>query len=325
MIDRRISIAPMMDWTDRHERYFLRLIAPHVLLYTEMVTANAIIHGNRSHLLNYHPEEHPLALQLGGSEPGKLAVCAKLGEEWGYDEINLNVGCPSDRVQSGQFGVCLMRHPQLVAECVAAMKHVVKIPVTVKCRIGVDNDDSYEFLWNFIHSVAAAGCQIFIIHARKAWLNGLSPKENREVPPLCYDVVKRIKQDFPPLKIIINGGIKTLDDIQHHLQYVDGVMIGREAYVNPYFLTEIEDKIFANKNSLNTRLAVINEFIPYVQDQLRKNVKLSSMTRHILGLFQGQQGAKAWRRSLSENSHQDGAGIDVLYNALNKLLGEQHV
>ena len=311
---RLISIAPMMNCTDRHNRYFLRLIAPHVLLYTEMITTGALIHGDRARFLAFDPLEHPVALQLGGSEPDKLAYCARLGEEFGYDEINLNVGCPSNRVKAGRFGACLMLEPDLVAECVAAMHSAVKIPVTVKCRIGVDQQDSYAALVQFIEKVAQAGCHIFVIHARKAWLTGISPKQNRDIPPLQYDIVKNIKQDFPHVSIIMNGGIKTLHDIQRHLQYVDGVMIGREAYANPYFLAAIEEQFFAK--SVLTRHTIIKKFIPYIQVQLRNKVKLSSITRHILGLYQGQKGARIWRRYLSENAHQLNAGIEVINEAL---------
>lgn len=303
----------MMNCTDRHDRYFLRLISPHVLLYTEMVTSNALIYGDQNRFLQFHSSEHPLALQLGGSEPEKLAHCAKLGETWGYNEINLNVGCPSDRVQSGQFGACLMLNPQLVAECVNVMKNAVDIPVTVKCRIGVDDKDSYQELFYFIDLIAKAGCQTVIIHARKAWLNGLSPKENREIPPLCYDIVYQIKRDFPFLNIVINGGIKTIDEIKHHLNHVDGVMIGREAYSNPYLLAEIE-KTFFDNTPIN-RSEVVEQLIPYIEVQLKNKVKLSSITRHILGLYQNQKGARKWRRFLSENAYIDGAGVQVLLEA----------
>jgi tRNA-dihydrouridine synthase A len=315
-LDRRVSIAPMMECTDRHDRYFLRLISPNALLYTEMVTANALMHGDYRRFLAFDSSEHPIALQVGGSEPLKLAHCAKLGEEFGYDEINLNAGCPSSRVKAGRFGACLMLEPNLVADCVAAMQAVVKIPITVKCRIGVDQQDSYEELSHFIATVAKAGCNVFILHARKAWLAGLSPKQNREIPPLRYDVVWKIKQDFPGLTIIINGGIKTIADIQSHLAHVDGVMIGREAYSNPYFLAEVEKNIFFSKQLIPTRQQVIKKFIPYVNKQLSNNVKLSSMVRHIFGLYQGQKGARMWRRYLSENSHQSNAGIDILHKAL---------
>lgn len=317
MKDRRISIAPMMDWTDRHDRYFLRIISPNSWLYTEMVTTGALIHGDYKRFLAFDHFEHPVALQLGGNDPAALAHCAGMGEDFGYDEINLNVGCPSDRVKSGHFGACLMLNPALVAEGVSAMRARVKIPVTIKCRIGVDHQDSYEELSLFIKTIADAGCEIFIIHARKAWLNGLSPKQNREVPPLCYDVVQKIKQDFPHLTIIVNGGIKTLEEIDDHLQHVDGVMIGREAYTNPYFLAEIEKKYFSfNDEDVISRHAVIEKLIPYIQDQIKNNVKLSSITRHILGLFQGQYGARLWRRHLSEQAHKAGADVDVLQSAM---------
>jgi tRNA-dihydrouridine synthase A len=320
-IDRRVSIAPMMDCTDKHDRYFLRLIAPHVLLYSEMITTGALIHGDSQRFLAFDPLEHPVALQLGGSEPEALARCARLGENYGYNEINLNVGCPSDRVKSGRFGACLMLSPDLVAQCVAAMAATVQIPVTVKCRIGVDQQDSYPELVHFIRTVADAGCNVFVIHARKAWLNGLSPKQNREVPPLQYDVVKQIKQDFPKLTIVVNGGIKKVEEVEEHLQYCDGVMIGREAYSNPYFLAEVEKRIFSQAEDVITRYEVIKKYIPYLQEQLNRKVKLSSMTRHILGLFQGEAGARLWRRHLSENAYKNGVGVDVVEAALKYTQG----
>jgi tRNA-dihydrouridine synthase A len=313
-LNRLISIAPMMDWTDSHDRYFLRLISPHALLYTEMITTGALIHGDYKRFLAFHPLEHPLALQLGGSEPDQLAHCAQLAEEAGFNEVNLNVGCPSNRVQSGRFGACLMRHPTLVAECFYEMSKKVNIPITIKCRIGVDQEDSYEALHDFISVIAKAGCHVFIIHARKAWLQGLSPKQNREVPPLRYDVVRQIKHDLPHLTIIINGGIKTIEDIKDHLTYVDGVMIGREAYTNPYLLADIERHFFATLSP--ERKEIIEQLIPYVEFQLKNNIKLSNITRHILGLFQSQKGAKAWRRYLSENAHPADAGVDVISTAL---------
>ncbi len=323
-MNRLISVAPMMDCTDRHDRYFLRLIAPHVLLYTEMVTVNALIHGDSDRFLAFDSLEHPLALQLGGSDPKKLEYCAKLGAEYGYDEINLNVGCPSDRVKSGQFGACLMLNPSLVAECVSAMCEAVLIPVTVKCRIGVDHQDSYEALHHFISTIANAGCQTFIIHARKAWLNGLSPKQNREIPPLRYDVVKQIKQDFPELTIIVNGGIKSCDEITELLHSVDGVMIGREAYSNPFFLAEIEKKFFSSVDvDMDARHAIIEKFIPYVERQLENKIRLTNITRHILGLYQGQVGARIWRRYISERAHQSGAGIEILTEALKHVRDAQ--
>ncbi len=317
MLNRKISVAPMMDCTDRHDRYFLRLIAPHVLLYTEMITTAALIHGDYRRFLTFHDEEHPVAVQLGGSEPDKLAHCALLSEDFGFDEINLNVGCPSDRVKAGRFGACLMLEPELVGDCVSAMRNVVKVPVTVKCRIGVDYQDSYEELVHFIHTVHQAGCNVFIIHARKAWLNGLSPKQNREIPPLQYETVHAIKRDFPHLTIVINGGIKQVIDVETQLNYVDGVMIGREAYSNPYRLADIEKKFFSfDINELNERNAVIEKMIPYIEYQLKHNIKLSSITRHLLGLYQGQKGARMWRRHLSENAHRPDAGIEIINEAL---------
>ncbi len=315
-INRTISVAPMMDWTDRHDRYFLRLVAPNVLLYTEMVTTGALIHGDTQKFLEFDDIEHPVALQLGGSNPKDLALCSKLGQDFGYDEINLNCGCPSDRVKSGNFGASLMLDPSLVADCVNAMQSSVTIPVTVKCRIGVDEQDSYEELSKFISTVSKAGCKVFIIHARKAWLNGLSPKENREIPPLRYDVVRKIKQDFPDLEIILNGGIKTIEQIDNEIEHVDGIMIGREAYTNPYLLSEINKQFYNNDIDYLSRHKVIEKFIPYVELQLQKNNKLTNMTRHILGLFHMQKGARAWRRYLSENAHKSGADIKVIEEAL---------
>lgn len=310
-----ISVAPMLDCTDRHDRYFLRIIAPDVLLYTEMITTHALIHGDANYLLKFHPAEHPLALQLGGSDPHALAQCAKMGEEHGYDQVNLNVGCPSPRVSSGRFGACLMLEPALVAECVSAMQAQVKIPITVKCRIGVDDEDSYEGLHRFVDLIAEVGCKTVIIHARKAWLKGLSPKQNREIPPLQYDVVRQIKRDFPKLNIIINGGIKTLAEIDEHLSCVDGVMIGRGAYYNPYFLSDIQAKYFKNK-TISSRRAVIDALLPYISEQLKNGVKLTNITRHILGLYQGQCGAAAWRRYLSQHAYKPEAGINIIREAL---------
>lgn len=320
MLDHRLSVAPMMDWTDRHDRFFLRLIAPKIKLYTEMVTTGALIHGDYRGLLAFDGAEHPLALQLGGSDPRQLAHCAKLGEDFGYDEVNLNVGCPSDRVQEGRFGACLMLEPHLVAEGVAAMSQAIKLPVTVKCRIGVDQRDSYAELCQFIKTVAAAGCETFIIHARKAWLSGLSPKQNRELPPLQYELVHQIKQDFPSLTIILNGGIKTAAQVSEQLSKVDGVMIGREAYSNPYFLAELHQQFFSPETDPLSRERVIEKLIPYIQTQLQNKVRLSNITRHILGLFHGQKGARSWRRYLSENVHLLGAGTEVVLAAMNVAL-----
>lgn len=309
-----ISVAPMMDYTDRHDRYFLRLVAPDILLYTEMITAHALAHGDVNYLLGFDALEHPVALQLGGSDTVMLAQGAKLGEDFGYDEINLNVGCPSSRVSAGRFGACLMHEPQLVADCIAAMQAKVKIPVTVKCRIGVDQHDNYEYLHQFIAMVASAGCRTFIIHARKAWLQGLSPKQNREIPPLHYDVVHQIKKDFPNLTIVLNGGIKTVADIDAQLPHVDGIMIGRAAYSNPYLLSEIQCKYFSNVSK--TRDEIIHDFIPYVSEQIKKGVRLNSITRHILGLFQGQRGSAMWRRYLSQHAHKQDADVGVIREAL---------
>ncbi len=314
----RFSVAPMLDWTDRHCRYFLRRISRHALLYTEMVTTGAILHGKGDYLA-YHQEEHPLALQLGGSDPDALARCARLAAERGYDEINLNVGCPSDRVQNGRFGACLMGEAALVAECVAAMQAAVSIPVTVKTRIGIDDQDSYEFLRAFIDTVSAAGCDTFIVHARKAWLSGLSPKENREIPPLDYPRVYQLKQDYPQLTISLNGGVQTMADIQTHLQHVDGVMVGREAYQNPYLLAEVDRLLYDDDHVVPSRHQVVLDMVPYIEQELAKGNHLAHITRHMLGLFQGVPGARAWRRYLSENACRRDAGVPVLLEALAKV------
>ena len=311
-----ISIAPMLDWTDRHCRFFLHLLSRHVLLYTEMVTTGAVLRGDRNRLLAYDPAEHPLALQLGGSDPADLARCARIAVEFGYDEVNLNVGCPSDRVQSGRFGACLMAEPDWVAECVAAMRAAVAIPVTVKTRIGIDERDSYAELVDFVGRVAAGGCETFIVHARKAWLSGLSPKENREIPPLRYEVVHQLKQDFPHLTLILNGGLTTLDQVAEQLRQVDGVMIGRAAYENPSVLAGVDHRFFGSSEPLLTGHQAVQAFIPYIEEQLRQGTPLHSMTRHILGLFQGTPGARAWRRTLSEQACRRGAGVEVVENAL---------
>jgi tRNA-dihydrouridine synthase A len=306
----------MLDWTDRDFRYLLRLISKHTLLYTEMVTTGALIHGNRDRFLAHDALEYPLALQLGGSDPTDLASCAKMGEQAGYSEINLNVGCPSDRVQSGSFGACLMADPKLVAECVAAMKEAVDIPVTVKTRLGIDDHETYQFLTDFIEPVAEAGCEIFILHARNAWLKGLSPKENRDVPPLKYDFVYQAKQDYPELHIDINGGIHNLTDAKQHLDKVDGVMMGRAIYNDPYLLAEADKVMFGDDHPVPTRHQVIEQMLPYIEQRMTEGRPVKSITRHMLGLFQGQQGARAWRRHISENAHAKGAGIEVLVDAL---------
>ena len=317
-INRTFSIAPMLDWTDRHYRYLARIMSTELLLYTEMVTTGAIIHGKGDYLA-YNSEENPLALQLGGSNPQDLATCAKLAAERGYDEINLNVGCPSDRVQSGRFGACLMAEPKVVAECVTAMKQVVNIPVTVKTRIGIDDQDSYEFLTEFVDTVSDVGCDTFIVHARKAWLQGLSPKQNREIPPLDYQRVYRLKQDYPKLHISINGGVKTLDECREHLLHIDGVMVGREAYQNPYILAEVDQLLCGSNKSVLSRDAVLEKFIPYIEKHLVDGGRLNHITRHMTGMFQGEPGSRAWRRYISENAHKQGAGIEVIEQARKKM------
>lgn len=315
----RFSVAPMLDWTDRHCRYFHRLMSSQAMLYSEMVTTGAIIHG-KGDFLAYNREEHPLTLQLGGSNPEELAHCAKLAQDRGYDEINLNVGCPSDRVQNGRFGACLMAEPMLVAECVSAMKKVVDIPVTVKTRIGIDDHDSYSFLTDFVFIVSEqTGCNQFTIHARKAWLSGLSPKENREVPPLDYSRVYQLKQDFPHLSIAINGGVKSLEEAREHLKHIDGVMIGREVYQNPYILAEVDQQLFGLNKPVKKRSQVVQEMYPYIEQQLTQGSYLSHITRHMLGLFQSMPGARQWRRHISENAHKKGAGLEVLQTALAKI------
>jgi tRNA-dihydrouridine synthase A len=312
---RRFSIAPMMDWSDHNCRFFWRLLSRQALLYTEMVTTGALIHGDRERFLHYNPEEHPVALQLGGSNPDDLARCAHWAQEWGYDEVNLNCGCPSDRVQSGMFGACLMARPQLVADGVKAMVQNCDIPVTVKHRIGIDDMESYAELQAFVEPVAAAGCSVFIVHARKAWLQGLSPKENREIPPLNYDWVYRLKADYPQLTIVINGGIQTLDECQLHLQHVDGVMLGREAYQNPWMLADVDEVLFGMDKPAESRDDIVAALLPYTEAQLARGASLNHITRHILGLYQGVPGARKFRRHLSENAYKKGAGIDVLEQA----------
>ncbi len=311
-----LCVAPMMDWTDRNCRYFHRLISKHTLLYTEMLTTGAVIHGDRERLLGYEPAEHPVALQLGGSEPEAMAQAARIGEEWGYDEVNINVGCPSDRVQSGRFGACLMAEPDLVARLVGAMREAVKIPVTVKSRIAIDEMEEWPTLETFIHKVSAAGCTRFIVHARKAWLQGLSPKENRDIPPLRYELVYRLKSEFPHLDISINGGIKTLDAAAEHLKHVDGVMIGRAVYESPYLLADADRRFFGAQEAPLERHAVVEAMLPYIEKRLSQGAPLGSITRHMLGLFQGLPGARAWRRHLSENAHKQGADPQVVVAAL---------
>lgn len=367
----KISVAPMMDWTDRHCRYFHRLIAPSIQLYTEMVTTGAIIFGNdRDRFLGFNEEEQPVALQLGGSDPTDLATCAKIGEDYGYGEINLNCGCPSERVQSGAFGACLMREPELVADCIKSMQDAVSIPVTVKCRIGIDDSEDYTFLEDFVSKIADIGCDTFIIHARKAWLKGLSPKENRDIPPLQYDIVERLKKNFPDLTIGVNGGIKTIEQVNTLLRHpvgvsdselaqtgsikeephsgshhgsplsksakadrgddiflgFDSVMIGREAYQNPWFLRELE--LFLNASSGQARYGqknllsaedVVMKMIPYIEDQGKRfDTPVKSITRHMTGLFHGLPGARQWRQILSTEVHKDGVTAEILETAMNK-------
>lgn len=310
----------MMDWTDRHCRYFMRLLSPHARLYTEMVTAAAIVRGDAERLLRFDPREHPVALQLGGSEPAVMAAAARLGGAYGYDEININIGCPSDKVQNGAFGACLMSSPEKVAACVRAMRSGLDVPVTVKTRIGIDDQDSYDFLCRFVAAVANAGCDTFVVHARKAILAGLSPKENRSVPALQYDRVYRLKRDYPELTIVLNGGITATADVLGHLEQVDGVMIGREAYQNPWFLVELEDALATGGTPLpRDRRQVAREMLPYIEEELASGTELKHITRHLLGLFAGQPGARAWRRTLSERSHRSDAGVDVVEEALARL------
>jgi tRNA-dihydrouridine synthase A len=317
-----LSIAPMMDLTDRHFRYFMRQITRHTLLYTEMITTAAIQYGDRSKLLDFSPEEKPLSLQLGGDSPQELAECTVIAEDLGYDEVNLNVGCPSNRVQSGNFGVCLMAQPGLVADCVEAMQKRVHIPVTVKHRIGIDECDRYEDLANFVRIVSETGCQRFIVHARKAWLRGLSPKENRILPPLRYDDVYRLKKQFPQLSIEINGGIITLEKIKQHLRFVDGVMLGRAAYDNPYLFATVDRDIYGKIVTPLTRHEVIERMFSYIDYWNKNGIKLHSISRHLLAIFKGIPGTKAWKQYINENTHLPGADVKVIEKALTKIIRE---
>lgn len=313
---RRVSLAPMLDWTDRHFRFLLRLVSKNIWLYSEMVTTGAILHGNNlPRFLAYNREEHPLALQLGGSDPAELARCCQLAEEYGYDEVNLNVGCPSDRVQSGAFGACLMAKPQLVAECIGAMVDSVAIPVSIKTRIGIDHEDHYEQLQKLVLAVSQTGCRYFTIHARKAWLEGLSPKQNRDVPPLRYDFVYQLKQDFPDLHISINGGINTLEAMQTHLQHVDGVMIGREAYHNTYLMADVDRLFYGSEQKKPGRKEVIQAYADYVEQQMLQGVPMIHLTRHVLGLMHSCPGSKQFRRMLSENAWKKDQDAGLLIRA----------
>lgn len=318
-LDRRFSVAPMLDWTDKHCRYFLRQLTSHALLYTEMVTTGAIIHGKGDYL-SFNAEEHPVALQLGGSDPSEMAHCAEKAQHYGYDEVNINVGCPSDRVKNGQFGACLMASPEIVGACVKAMSQAVDIPVTVKSRIGIDDMDEYEDLTRFIDVVGEAGCEVFIVHARKAWLQGLSPKENRDIPPLNYPRVYQLKEQFPHLNISINGGIKTLAEAQAHLAHVDGVMMGREVYANPSILADIDHHIYGGVERPLDYKAVIQKMQEYTHDQQALGAKPWHIARHMLGLFQGRPGARHWRRYLSENGPKAPAGQPILLEAYDAMM-----
>lgn len=317
---RKISLAPMLDWTDKHFRYLLRLVSKNIWLYSEMVTTGAILHGNNlARFLSYNEVEHPITLQLGGSVPDELARCCQLAQDYAYDEVNLNVGCPSDRVQSGRFGACLMATPELVAECIAAMIDSVDIPISIKTRIGIDREDHYEQLQSLVEKVSSTGCQYFTIHARKAWLEGLSPKENRDIPPLRYDFVYQLKRDFPDLHITINGGIKTVLDMQQHLQQVDGVMIGREAYHNTYIMAEIDQLFFDPSIKPRSRKQIINAYAEYIEQEMIKGVPLMQLTRHVLGLMHSCPGSKRFRRMLSENAYKKGFGAELLIRAAEEV------
>jgi tRNA-dihydrouridine synthase A len=308
----------MMDWTDRHCRYFHRLLSPHARLYTEMVTSAALVRGKQLRLLEHSQQEHPVALQLGGSDPQELAEAARHGAQAGYDEINLNVGCPSDRVQSGRFGACLMREPALVGDCVKAMRDAVTVPVTVKCRIGVDDQDDYADLQHFTDTMLEAGVEVLVVHARKAWLEGLSPKENREIPPLDYQRVYRLKREFPQLVVVINGGITTVEAVREHLMHVDGVMLGRAAYHDPYVLARIEEALYGVP--LPSRESVVQHMRPYVEAELARGIALKHICRHLLGLYQGEPGARRFRRVLSEGAHREGAGWALVEQAMAPVL-----
>lgn len=317
----RFSVAPMMGWTDRHERYFLRQLSTQAVLYTEMVAAGAVVHGNRDRFLAYHPAEHPVALQLGDSDVGRMTEAARLGAEAGFDEININIGCPSERGTHRLFGAHLMKHPELVAQVYEAMNEAVQVPVTIKTRIGVDREESYQAFYDFVARQADAGCTVFHIHARKAWLDGLSPKENRNIPPLRYEFVYRLKQERPELTITINGGIKTIEECLDHLQHVDGVMMGREAYHNPFLLARVDSEIFGVSSTVpTTRQQFLERVEPYMAQELEKGTPLHAMVKHLLGLFQGEPGARTWRRVLSQRACKPGAGLEVVHEARDQML-----
>lgn len=311
----------MLDCTDRHDRYLLRLISQHAVLYTEMVTTGALLFGDTQKFLAFNQAEHPLALQLGGSEPEAMTRCAELAQQAGYDEVNINVGCPSDRVQSGRFGACLMQAPELVADNIRQMQAAVDIPVTVKCRIGVDDQEPREALWRLVSDAADAGCKTFIVHARKAWLQGLSPKQNRDIPPLDYELVYELKREFSELEIIINGGVTSLQQCEEHRQHVDGVMVGREAYANPYFLAPVDQMFYAASTEAPSRDQVLHDYIAYVEQELEQGVRLNAMSRHAVGLYHGEPRSRLWRRHISENAHQPNAGSQVLHDAWQRMVG----
>lgn len=315
----------MLDCTDRHERYLARLISKNTVLYTEMITTGALLFGHKPRFLDFDQSEHPVALQLGGSEPDAMTQSAELVQEWGYDEVNINVGCPSDRVQSGSFGACLMQTPQLVADNVKQMQAAVDIPVTIKCRIGVDEQEPREALWALVDASANAGCKTFLVHARKAWLKGLSPKKNRDVPPLDYDLVYQLKADFPELEIVINGGINTIEDSLEHLQHVDGVMMGREAYSNPYIMARVDQEIYGEVQAPRTRDEVLAEYISYTEQRLQSGSRLNHLSKHIVGLYHGEPRSRLWRRHISQNAHIPGSGTEVLQAAYAAMVDAEQI
>jgi len=310
----------MLDCTDRHERYLARLISKHTVLYTEMITTGALLFGDTPRFLDFDQTEHPVALQLGGSEPTAMTKSAELVQEWGYDEVNINVGCPSDRVQSGSFGACLMQSPELVAQNVKQMRAAVDIPVTIKCRIGVDEQEPQEALWNLVEASANAGCKTFLVHARKAWLKGLSPKQNRDIPPLEYPLVYALKAAFPELEIVINGGISTIEACHAHLEHVDGVMMGREAYSNPYIMARVDAELYGDDSTPLTRDEVLKEYMSYVEKQTHKGVRLNHMSRHVVGLYHGEPSSRLFRRHISQNAHIPGSGAEVLQQAYDSMV-----
>lgn len=310
----------MLDCTDRHERYLARLISKHTVLYTEMITTGALLFGDAPRFLDFDQSEHPVALQLGGSEPDAMTKSAELVQKWGYDEVNINVGCPSDRVQSGSFGACLMQTPELVAQNVKQMQAAVDIPVTVKCRIGVDDQEPREALWALVDASANAGCKTFLVHARKAWLKGLSPKKNRDVPPLDYDLVYQLKRDFPELEIVLNGGINTIEESLQHLEQLDGVMMGRQAYSNPYIMSRVDTELYGDNTTPKSRDDVLKEYMAYVKQHTDNGVRLNHMSRHVVGLYHGEPSSRLFRRHISENAHLPGSGVEVLEAAYNSMV-----